>query len=130
MNLSSIKPIPQQHQAKVAVGLLLAVAGLLGFAACSGSSSSDASFPAKADNPPAQSQPVTVDLDDEQVREYLANAFRGLDAADQDTVCASWLVSSPAERFDLYAGIVAGVDGISDAQIDAVFPAYFESVCS
>lgn len=132
MNISSIKPIPQQHQSKVAIGLLLAVVSVIGFAACSASSSQQGAFPTREEAGVQQQAPAdtTVDLEDAEVREYLANAFRSLDAVDQDTVCSAWLVSSPAERFDLYTGIVAGVDGISDAQIDAVFPPYFESVCS
>ena len=86
MNISSIKPIPQQHQSKVAIGLLLAVVSVIGFAACSASSSQQGAFPTREEAGVQQQAPAdtTVDLEDAEVREYLANAFRSLDAVDQD----------------------------------------------
>lgn len=127
MKLSNIKPIPAEHQGKVAVALVAGIALLLGIIVIAGGSSSSPTPTAAPRPAPAV---VEVSLSDDEVREHLATAFRGIDAEGQDATCAGWRLAGPAERFTLYKKIVGDVRGISDAQIDTVFGDYFASVCS
>jgi outer membrane murein-binding lipoprotein Lpp len=104
------------------------VAGVVAVVLAAGGALVGCSTPAATVTPQRTTVVEEIASDQEQLRQRLATAWAGIPAESQAAACADWLAADDEQRYELYLGIIEGVE-VEPYDVSLVFPAFFESEC-